>query len=188
MSYYGPQGGDPSFGAASTAASASASAAAAAAAAAGKSITPKPEHIDYSKIFVGGLSWSSTEETLKAYFEQFGPVVNVEIMKDRNTGNPRGFCFIVFSEDDTVEKIMQYGKHTVDDKIVDVKRAQARGVAPPSIHREQHPPVAPIVPAVKLEGTNGQAAANNVLSPEQSMNKLFVGGLHLAVDNEEMKR
>ena len=178
MSYYGPPGGDTSFGSISTAAGAS------------KSITPKPEHIDYSKIFVGGLSWSSTEESLKSYFEQFGPVVNVEIMKDRNTGNPRGFCFVVFTDDATVEKIMQYGKHTIDDKIVDVKRAQSRGAAPPSIHREPQPAAALITPAVVVvvEGASGQAAMNSGLSPEQSMNKLFVGGLHLVVDNEEMKR
>lgn len=161
-----------------------------------KSITPKPDQIDYSKIFVGGLSWSSTEESLQAYFEQFGPVVNVEIMRDRNTGNPRGFCFIVFTTDSTVEKIMQHGKHTVDDKVVDVKRAQARGAAPPSLHRgpggeqaQQQLQVPQQVPRVKTEQAIPPGVTiNPVLSSEQSMNKLFIGGLHLAVDNDEMKR
>lgn len=161
-----------------------------------KSITPKPDQIDYSKIFVGGLSWSSTEESLQAYFEQFGPVVNVEIMKDRNTGNPRGFCFIVFTTDATVERIMQHGKHTVDDKVVDVKRAQARGTVAPSMHRgggvvEQPQPIQIQQPTAKVTVEQPMAAGvtiNPVLSSEQTMNKLFVGGLHLAVDNDEMKR
>ncbi|KAL7526454.1 hypothetical protein ACHAWF_001778, partial [Thalassiosira exigua] len=49
--------------------------------------------IDAAKIFVGGLSWQTTEETLRYHFEQYGEVVSVEVMRDRNTGDPRGFAF-----------------------------------------------------------------------------------------------
>ena len=196
---------------------------------AAKSITPKPENIDYSKIFVGGLSWSSTEESLTSYFSQFGPVIKVEIMRDRVTGNPRGFCFIVFENDASVEKIMQHGKHTVDEKIVDVKRAQARGMAPPSIHHQgpgaaTAPTTTTITAAAAPRQTaqnssatrasslsaygtaailassatstsaaiitkveEGSSSTNTTLSPEQLLNKLFVGGLHLAIDGDEMK-
>jgi hypothetical protein len=209
-----------------------------------KSITPKGDQIDFSKIFVGGLSWSSTEETLSQYFQQFGNVVKVEIMRDRVTGNPRGFCFIIFDSDEAVEKIVNHGKHIVDEKGVDVKRAQARGQAPPSIHRgpggppgaqgggagasggggnntfggggagggsptraphqnqqqQQHSHQAPppqiglsaygsAATAASSSPSKGGAAGDNGdgLSPEQLMNKLFVGGLHLAVDKEEMQ-
>ena len=91
-------------------------------------------NIDVAKIFVGGLSWQTTEETLRYHFEQYGEVVSVEIMKDRNTGDPRGFAFVVFRSDDTVQLILNEKPHEIDRKIVDVKRAQARGFAPPSIH------------------------------------------------------
>ena len=206
MAYYGPPGG---LGGSAEYANTNACNSMGGSSVGGKSITPKPDQIDYSKIFVGGLSWSSTEESLQAYFEKFGPVVNVEIMKDRNTGNPRGFCFIVFTQDATVERIMQHGKHTVDEKIVDVKRAQARGAAPPSIHPPQ-PPSTVAAAALsnnsvansteQLQQQYGQFPAavnstpqvgvtiNPVLTADQTINKLFVGGLHLAVDNEEMKR
>lgn len=43
-------------------------------------------HSDHSKIFVGGLSWQTTEESLRWHFETYGPVVSVEVMRDRNTG------------------------------------------------------------------------------------------------------
>jgi hypothetical protein len=43
-------------------------------------------HSDHIKIFVGGLSWQTTEESLRWHFEQYGPVISVEVMRDRNTG------------------------------------------------------------------------------------------------------
>ena len=52
--------------------------------------------LDEAKIFVGGLSWQTTEETLRYHFEQYGEVKAVEVMRDRNTGDPRGFAFVVF--------------------------------------------------------------------------------------------
>lgn len=94
--------------------------------------------LDRAKIFVGGLSWQSTEETLRYHFEQYGEVVSVEVMRDRDTGNPRGFAFVVFRDDATVDLVMNNLPHEINHKIVDVKRAQARGTAPPSIHRHSN--------------------------------------------------
>ena len=93
-------------------------------------------NIDAAKIFVGGLSWQTTEETLRYHFEQYGEVLSVEVMRDRNTGDPRGFAFVVFKSDETVDLILKNKPHEINHKVVDVKRAQARGVAPPSIHRD----------------------------------------------------
>ena len=92
------------------------------------------QQTDEAKIFVGGLSWQTTEETLRYHFEQYGEVSSVEVMRDRNTGDPRGFAFVVFKSDETVDLIMKNKPHEINHKVVDVKRAQARGVAPPSIH------------------------------------------------------
>ena len=83
-------------------------------------------NMDAGKIFVGGLSWQTTEETLRYHFEQYGEVSSVEVMRDRNTGDPRGFAFVVFKSDETVELVMGSGPHEINNKIVDVKRAQAR--------------------------------------------------------------
>ncbi len=41
------------------------------------------------KVFVGGISWQTTEETLQYYFQRFGEVGDVVLMRDKITGNPR---------------------------------------------------------------------------------------------------
>ena len=43
-------------------------------------------HSDTAKIFVGGLSWQTTEESLRWHFEQYGAVISVEVMRHRQTG------------------------------------------------------------------------------------------------------
>jgi len=47
-----------------------------------------------SKIFVGNLSFQTTQEDLLATFSQFGSVEQVSIVTDRDTGQPRGFAFV----------------------------------------------------------------------------------------------
>ena len=51
------------------------------------------------KLFVGGTSWDTTKESLTAYFSNFGKITDSVIMKDKNTGRPRGFGFITFEDD-----------------------------------------------------------------------------------------
>lgn len=43
------------------------------------------------KIFIGGLSWSTTEQTLRYYFEKYGELSDVALMFDKRTGKPRYF-------------------------------------------------------------------------------------------------
>lgn len=149
--------------------------------------------IDLAKIFVGGLSWQTTEETLRYHFEQYGEVSTVEVMRDRNTGDPRGFAFVVFKEDATVELILSSGPHEINHKIVDVKRAQARGQAPPSIHKNQEGGA-----GGGADGGSGGAGGGgdtsqsnrkpNEPTPEQLQNKVFVGGLPLHIDKDGMSQ
>jgi cold-inducible RNA-binding protein len=46
------------------------------------------------KIFVGNLSFKATEEGVRSLFEQYGEVLSVALMTDRETGRPRGFGFV----------------------------------------------------------------------------------------------
>lgn len=41
------------------------------------------------KIFIGGLSWQTTEETLRYYFSKYGELADVALMSDKKTGKPR---------------------------------------------------------------------------------------------------
>ena len=50
------------------------------------------------KLFVGGLSWNTTDEGLKEAFSRFGVVVEAKVVTDRETGRSRGFGFVSYSE------------------------------------------------------------------------------------------
>ena len=52
-----------------------------------------------SKLYVGNLSFKTTEADLRDAFGQFGSVTDVYIASDRETGRPRGFAFVTFSTD-----------------------------------------------------------------------------------------
>ena len=45
-------------------------------------------------LYVGNLSWSTTEDEVRAAFEAFGEVTSVKLIEDRETGRPRGFGFV----------------------------------------------------------------------------------------------
>lgn len=47
-----------------------------------------------NKIFIGGLSWQTTIDGMRFYFEKFGELSDVALMTDKHTGQPRGFGFI----------------------------------------------------------------------------------------------
>ncbi|HUR57252.1 MAG TPA: RNA-binding protein [Opitutaceae bacterium] len=52
-----------------------------------------------SKLYVGNMSFKTTEADLRGAFGQFGSVTDVYIANDRETGRPRGFAFVTFSTD-----------------------------------------------------------------------------------------
>jgi RNA recognition motif-containing protein len=51
------------------------------------------------RLYVGNLSFSTTEETLQAQFGAYGQVDEVAVITDRDTGRPRGFAFVTMSND-----------------------------------------------------------------------------------------
>ncbi|KAL1193770.1 Glycine-rich RNA-binding protein 4 [Cardamine amara subsp. amara] len=53
-----------------------------------------------SKLFIGGLSWSVDEQSLKDAFSSFGEVVQVRIAYDKGSGRSKGFGFVDFAEED----------------------------------------------------------------------------------------
>lgn len=69
------------------------------------------------KLFIGGISWDTSEERLKEYFQTFGEVVEAVIMKDRATGRARGFGFVVFANASVAEKVVKE-RHVIDGRTV----------------------------------------------------------------------
>ena len=58
-------------------------------------------------IYVGNLSFSSTEDGLRQLFEQFGEVSTVKIIKDKFTGKTRGFAFVEMSDDNEAKRAIE---------------------------------------------------------------------------------
>ncbi|KAG8640230.1 heterogeneous nuclear ribonucleoprotein 1 [Manihot esculenta] len=80
---------------------------------------------DEGKLFIGGIAWDTTEETLQDHFTHYGDVSQVVIMRDKTTGRPRGFGFVVFSDPSILDRVLQ-DKHTIDGRTVEAKRALSR--------------------------------------------------------------
>lgn len=71
------------------------------------------------KVFVGGLPLTVSNETLKSYFEQFGKVVEANIIYNHETMRSRGFGFVIFQDENTVEEILKrYDDHYLYGKWV----------------------------------------------------------------------
>ncbi|KTW31161.1 uncharacterized protein T551_01234 [Pneumocystis jirovecii RU7] len=83
------------------------------------------DNIFYRKMFIGGLNWETTDESLRAYFEQFGEVTECNVMRDSSTGRSRGFGFLTFKDPKCVNTVM-VKEHYLDGKIIDPKRAIPR--------------------------------------------------------------
>ncbi|RWS13619.1 Heterogeneous nuclear ribonucleoprotein D-like protein [Dinothrombium tinctorium] len=79
----------------------------------------------FRKLFLGGLSWDTTEDDIRSYFGKFGTIIDVSIKYDAVTGNPRGFGFITFAED-AIDKVLSTVPHLLNNKVVDPKRAKSR--------------------------------------------------------------
>ncbi|KAK7202450.1 hypothetical protein BZA70DRAFT_285817 [Myxozyma melibiosi] len=77
---------------------------------------------DDGKMFIGGLNWDTTDETLMRYFSQYGPVLECQVMRDPATGRSRGFAFLTFKDSKCVNSVM-VKEHVLDGKIIDPKRA-----------------------------------------------------------------
>eukprot|EP01101_Sappina_pedata_P001147 TRINITY_DN11254_c1_g1_i1.p3 TRINITY_DN11254_c1_g1~~TRINITY_DN11254_c1_g1_i1.p3 ORF type:complete len:114 (+),score=65.99 TRINITY_DN11254_c1_g1_i1:165-506(+) len=80
-----------------------------------------------NKIFVGSVSWSTTEDGLAEAFSQFGNVTEVRIVKDRDTGRSRGFAFITFSSpDDAANAIVNMNERELNGRKIFVNAAKAQ--------------------------------------------------------------
>ncbi|GMN27564.1 hypothetical protein TIFTF001_001715 [Ficus carica] len=78
------------------------------------------------KIFIGGLAKDTTLETFVKYFEKYGEITDSVIMKDRQTGRPRGFGFITYADPAVVDQVIQ-DNHVINGKQVEIKRTIPKG-------------------------------------------------------------
>ncbi|MED6285908.1 hypothetical protein CHARACLAT_000344 [Characodon lateralis] len=84
----------------------------------------EPEQL--RKLFIGGLSFETTEESLRAHFEQWGSLTDCVVMRDPNSKRSRGFGFVTYSSVTEVDEAMKARPHKVDGRVVEPKRAVSR--------------------------------------------------------------
>jgi RNA recognition motif-containing protein len=80
------------------------------------------------KLFVGGLSWDTSDVGLREAFERFGPVTEAKVITDRDTGRSRGFGFVTFSEGADAEAAMsEMDGSDLDGRTIRVNEAEDKG-------------------------------------------------------------
>jgi cold-inducible RNA-binding protein len=76
------------------------------------------------KLYVGNLSFQTTEDDLSNLFEQAGPVESVRIITDRDTGRSRGFGFVEMGDEDAEKAINQYNGTDLDGRDLTVNETR----------------------------------------------------------------
>lgn len=115
----------------------------------------EPEQL--RKMFLGGLSFDTTEESIQDYFKQFGEITDCCVVRHKlGDRKPKGFGFVTFGTSESVDKVIAAKKdnpHSLDGRNIDVKRA--------------------------LPKDDG--------GPKESVNKAFVGGLSIDTTEQDLK-
>lgn len=77
-------------------------------------------------IYVGNLPWSTTEESLRATFEEFGEVDSAKVITDRETGRSRGFGFVEMPDDGAAQAAIE----ALNDKEFDGRNLRVNEARP----------------------------------------------------------
>lgn len=84
-----------------------------------------------SKLYVGGLSYSTTSESLRQHFGQCGTVTSAEVVTERETGQSRGFGFVeMATEAEAQRAISQLNDQSLDGRTLRVSVARAKAERP----------------------------------------------------------
>ena len=80
-----------------------------------------------TKLYVGNLSFDTTEDSLRALFTQHGTVESAKIVSDRDTGRPRGFGFVEMPNADASRAMQALNGKEFEGRALKVNEAQDAG-------------------------------------------------------------
>jgi RNA recognition motif-containing protein len=83
-----------------------------------------------TNIYVGNLSYDSTEQGVRDLFQQYGEVSSVKLIEDRDTGRPRGFGFVEMDSDGATQAISALNGTDLDGRSIKVNEAKPREERP----------------------------------------------------------
>ena len=79
------------------------------------------------KLYVGNLSFSTTEDELRTLFAQVGTVAAVELIKDRDTGSSKGFAFVTMgAQSEAEEAIKKFNGYSLGNRQIKVNPARPK--------------------------------------------------------------
>ncbi|KQJ85674.1 glycine-rich RNA-binding protein 1 [Brachypodium distachyon] len=83
--------------------------------------------MDEYRCFVGGLAWATDDHNLQSAFSNFGEILDAKIIQDRETGRSRGFGFVTFATEESMQAAIEgmNGKE-LDGRSITVNQAQSR--------------------------------------------------------------
>mmetsp|Transcript_17165 Transcript_17165/g.20809 ORF Transcript_17165/g.20809 Transcript_17165/m.20809 type:complete len:591 (-) Transcript_17165:862-2634(-) len=81
------------------------------------------------KLFVGGLSYDTTDASLSRYFEQYGQLESAVVLRDPETLRSRGFGFVTFTRKEDADEALDCKRHMVDGRKVETKLAVPRSAS-----------------------------------------------------------
>ncbi len=82
-------------------------------------------------IYVGNLPWAATEEQIRDLFTEYGPVISVKLVSDRETGRARGFGFVEMEEPGAAAAIEALDGQNFGGRTLRVNEAKPRAPRPP---------------------------------------------------------
>ncbi|XP_055513588.1 RNA-binding protein Musashi homolog 2b isoform X10 [Leucoraja erinacea] len=97
--------------------------------------SPTDSQHDPGKMFIGGLSWQTSPDSLRDYFSKFGEIRECMVMRDPTTKRSRGFGFVTFADSASVDKVLAQPHHELDSKTIDPKVAFPRRTQPKMVTR-----------------------------------------------------
>ena len=81
-------------------------------------------------IYVGNLPWSATEEQVQALFAEYGKVLSVKLISDRETGRARGFGFVEMEDNEAAAAIEALDNNNFGGRTLRVNEAKPRAPRP----------------------------------------------------------
>jgi RNA recognition motif-containing protein len=76
------------------------------------------------KVYVGNLSYNTTEDTLRTLFAEYGEIESVNLITDRDTGRPKGFAFVEMATDQAAQAaITGLNGKQLDEREIKVDKA-----------------------------------------------------------------
>jgi RNA recognition motif-containing protein len=79
-----------------------------------------------TKLYVGNLPFSATEDSVRTLFAPHGQVATVSLINDRDTGRPRGFGFVEMADADASRAMQALNGQDMDGRLLKIDEAQER--------------------------------------------------------------